>query len=231
MWPTSFSWHACLFRHQQDHGRVREQGRPLNVSSGGHKPSVISLELNSVLRLAVPAPERDKAQILAVLLVDPVATSTDPSRPSDHQRLPMWTSESIILISAEGHVQTIGPVCFKAPSIWSGSNRDLVIMGQYTLDWAYDHKFPLVQRSGLKARVHPSSQAVKLTCVVVCDHVSGPPINERELRGWKCAFCCLGDLGGEEELHTHYAVLHGEECEVEAGPREMVRARVNWEYC
>ena len=138
----------------------------------------------------------------------------------------MWTSESIILISSAGHVQSIGPVCFRAPSIWSGPDRHLAITGQYTLNWAYDHQFPLIQPESITALVEPLLQAVKLTYTLVRDQVNGTPLDEREIRGWKCAFCRLGDLGGEEELDMHYAIFHGSECEVEQDSREKVRARV-----
>jgi len=40
--------------------------------------------------------------------------------------------------------------------------------------------------------------------------------------GWRCFYCDLGDMGGEEELSAHYQVTHADECRVECSDRKTV---------
>lgn len=177
--------------------------------------------LLSCYRLNPPPAAEGQKQVMKIYLFDPVAgfPEWNPNSVAEQQRQVLWTSEPITLVSAEGQSQPIDQVHFRFPSNFGFSAMSLV--AGITLAWTYDYSHRMGSLSHIKPAKNPS--AVRIKYVTGSDDPS-VGVGEREIlpTGWTCAFCQLGDLGGKEELHTHYSIFHRGECEVEAASRETV---------
>ena len=164
-------------------------------------------------------------QILTVHLLDHAVEKRQSTREDSYNPVYHWTSEKIILVAADGRFQALGPVYFRAPAQWGGYKQDIGLVGKIILSWAYDHSYPMAPPRSNPIIANPPPAAVRIK-YVFCAGGEESILDGSERKhlplGWKCAFCNLGDLGGEEELRMHYAVYHRGTVAVETGPEETV---------
>jgi hypothetical protein len=151
------------------------------------------------------------------------SSGRDPSAP-----ILYWISEEIKLVSPRGWSLPTQPIYFRAPSRWSGTHHELAIVGGIEVAWGYDYHVPMASLR-IRPRSTELTPMVKITYILGRNHCAVVKAGEREriVLGWRCAFCSLDELGGEEELLLHYSLAHREDCEVEIlEPRETVSGSV-----
>lgn len=170
----------------------------------------------------MPPSSLGTAQTMVVSVYDPVAGLAQARNSLLRNRPVYRNSDPITLVSPEGRVQPVRHVYFREIH---GSGSTQLVAGGVTLNREYDYSHRMAPISTCTVNREPSRTIIEYVVY------SNGNVDQAVLPlGWRCAFCDLGDLGGEEELGVHYAIAHRGECDVEEETRETVSRRSDCVY-
>ena len=143
----------------------------------------------------------------------------------DESTNPVWSAE-VPIINHRGIYQPFRSITLSAST--NGPKHILRIKLGRAMAWvrAYIQPMKPVQRH-LAAPVPPSQVKVHYQVLNNVEHDGDEAMPEvarwqNVAQGWRCAFCDLRDLRGEEELQAHFVAVHREDCWVKEVERETV---------